>query len=237
MIRFVIGLFIFAVALCAYIINTQHGGVLPQRAAVPVIAEIPETIADTPPTETTTPQIIDVIAARDLGFTTSAVPVGAAVKDALSVLGFGVTGDIPSATDRRFARIVGEALKARVPDTEIIAAIDTTARSGGLVVPAGLVRADGQIDTATFLNAVVTTAMRLTENATPVVPDLSNDPTAIITPNGYAYVITAADSLAAIAVKFYGDVMQTDRIVQANPIALARPEMITAGTRITIPSF
>jgi len=85
------------------------------------------------------------------------------------------------------------------------------------------VRADGQIDTATFLNAVVTTAMRLTENATPVVPDLSNDPSAIITPNGYAYVITAADSLAAIAVKFYGDVMQTDRIVHHPQFLIIAP--------------
>ena len=231
MIRSVIGLFIFAVVLCAYIVNTQHGGILPQSNEAPAD---PLIVADA---EAPNDPIAEVKTAPDPAFTTAPVAVATSVKDTLAVLGLDIASAQPSPDDKRFAQMIGNALKVGTTDTEIIASVDASARSGGLVVPAALVRADGQIDTETFLKAVVTTAVLVTENAQSVVPDLSQDPSAIISANGYDYVIVPSDSLAAIAVKFYGDVAQTDRIIRANPVALARPEGLIAGTQIAIPAF
>lgn len=231
MIRSVIGLFIFAVVLCAYIVNTQHGGILPQSNEAPAD---PLIVAEA---EAPNDPIAEVKTAPDPAFATAPVAVATSVKDTLAVLGLDIASAQPSPDDKRFAQMIGNALKVGTTDTEIIASVDASARSGGLVVPAALVRADGQIDTETFLKAVVTTAVLVTENAQPVVPDLSQDPSAIISANGYDYVIVPSDSLAAIAVKFYGDVAQTDRIIRANPVALARPEGLIAGTQIAIPAF
>jgi nucleoid-associated protein YgaU len=241
MIRFVIGLFIFAVALCAYIINTQHGGILPtagsnvETASTAPVETI--TLPQDQPVDDTAAQIVNSIVSRDLGFPTASIAVGAAVRDTLAILGLEISGGITSPPDQRFATLIGDALKAGTPDTQIAATVIDTARAGGLAVPAGLVTADQKIDVTTFLKAVVTTAVLATEGTDPVVPDLSNDPTAIITANGYDYVIAPSDSLAAIAVKFYGDVTQTSRLIQANPIALAQPDQLTAGTTISIPAF
>lgn len=235
MVRYVVGLFIFAVALCAYIVNTQHGGIFPRQAPV---ADTPSPDpSPTPATTTPAADIVDAIAPRDLGFETVSVPVGHAVRDTLAVLGLDVAGLPPSPADQRFARSVGEALKTGTSDTDIIAMIDRAADTGEIAIPAGIVQANGQIDTATYLRAVLTTAVLVTEDATPVALDLSNDPTAIITADGYDYVVTDTDSLAAIAIKFYGDVMQTTRIITANPIALAQPDQIAAGETLKIPTF
>lgn len=246
MIRFVIGLFVFAVALCAYIITTQHGGILPPSTPTPEQASVevevvPVTVTvpqDTPTIlDDATTHIADALVTPDLGYPTADVPVGSAVRDTLAVLGLDITAGPPSPPDQRFARMIGEALKKGIPDAEIIQNINATARVSGLAIPVGLVQANGRIDTAIFLKAVLTTAVVVTENTDPVVPDLSNDPSAIISVSGYDYVITDTDSLASIAVKFYGDVMQTDRIVEANPIIFARPDQIVAGTMISIPAF
>lgn len=239
MIRIVIGLFVFAVALCAYIISTQHGGILPKTP----VATAQEPVEDAPialptqATDDTTAQILESIVTRDLGYATMAAPVGDVVANTLAELGLSVPAAGASAPDQRFAQIVGRALKSGTSDTDIIAIVDAAARSNQLTVPQGLVQADRVIDTATFLKAVVTTAVIVTENTTPVAPDLSNDPTAIIAVDGYHYVVTPTDSLASIAVKFYGDVSQTTRIAQANPVALGRPDQIAAGTTILIPTF
>lgn len=231
MIRFVIGLFIFAVALCAYIVNTQHGGILPQSVDSQAIENVPNPVESPPePTSADTTAI-------DLGYETAPVPVSTVVRDTLAVLGLEITSARPSPEDKRFAEMIGNALKIGTPDTEIIASVDALARSGGLSVPATLVRADQQIDTETYLKAVITTAVLVTENATPVVPDLSNDPAAIITAEGYDYIVVPTDSVASIAIKFYGDVTQTDRIIRANPTTLAHPEGLTPGVRLAIPAF
>lgn len=243
MIRFVVGLFIFAVALCAYIINAQHGGILPQRQAeAPVAAPAP--IVDAPvsteevaATEDTAAQIVSAIVGRELEFATASIPVAAAISDTLSVLGLEVPDATTSPADKRFATYIGEVLKVGMPDTEITANVSSKARAGDMAVPVGLITSDGSIDLSTYLRAVVTTAVLVTEGTDPVVPDLSNDPFAIISVDGYDYVITDGDSLAGIAVKFYGDVAQTSRLIQANPFALARPDQLVAGTTISIPAF
>jgi hypothetical protein len=245
MIRFVVALFIFAVALCAYIINTQHGGILPQSApdATPeIIAEIPAPEPDAEPdvvplTDDVADQILDAIVTRELEFETASIPVSAAVRDTLAVLGLDLATDAAPPSDHRFATQIGEALKAGTPDTDIKEAITAVAQLGGLAVPAGLVTADQKIDLDTYLKAVVTIAVLATEGTDPVVPDLSNDPDAIISVDGYDYVIKPSDSLASIAVKFYGDIAQTSRLIQANPIALAQPDQLIAGTTISIPAF
>lgn len=246
MIRFVIGLFVFAVALCAYIINAQHGGIFPERetaAAAPERAPAPVVEIPVAPeedviaTDDTATQIVNAIVARDLGFATASIPVAAAVGDTLGVLGLDIPGAVTSPADKRFATYIGEALKTGMPDTQITQNVTTKARANDVAVPVGLVTADGTIDLATYLRAVVTTAVLVTEGTDPVVPDLSNDPSAIISVDGYDYVITEGDSLAGIAIKFYGDVAQTSRLIQANPVALARPEQMIAGTTISIPAF
>jgi LysM repeat protein len=240
MIRFVIGLFVFAVALCAYIINAQHGGILPQSQAAAqttVVTRQEAPVQAEPTQDDTAAQILESIVSRDLGFATASIPVSAAVRDTLAVLGLDLPEGVPSPPDRRFATMIGEALKTGTPDAEIIANIAAKAQSGDVAVPDSLVTAGQKIDTASYLKAVVNTAILATEGADPVVPDLSNDPAAIITANGYDYMIAPSDSLASIAVKFYGDVAQISRLIQANPIALARPDQLTASTIISVPAF
>lgn len=240
MIRFVIGLFVFAVALCAYIINAQHGGILPQSPATAettVITTQDAPVQAEPVKDDTAAQILKSIVSRDLGFATASIPVSVAVRDTLAVLGLDLPEGIPPSPDRRFATMIGEALKTGTTDAEIITITHAKAQSGDVAIPVGLVTADQQIDMATYLKAVVNTAVLATVGAEPVIPDLSNDPAAILTANGYDYVIAPSDSLASIAVKFYGDVAQTSRLIQTNPIALARPDHLTATTIISVPAF
>lgn len=240
MIRFVVGLFIFAVVLCAYIINAQQGADLPPDTAVaevpeqveePIITEAPEPIVQEPA------PVIDPVVDNGLGFETVPTPAAAAVRDALAILGLTVPDVAASHADQSYATFIGEALKANTSDAEITETVLTMAASGEITIPAEIVTADGQIDTATFLKAAVTTAVLVTEGTDPVMPDLSDDPAAVISVDGYDYTIIPSDSLAAIAVKFYGDVAQTSRIIQANPDALAQPAQMTAGTTISIPAF
>ena len=165
MIRMVLGLFIFAAVLCAYIVNTQHGGILPEPTPVaeqtqpkisPVTVAAPEETLPEP--DVTAVQILDALVTRDLGFVTSDVPVGLAVRYTLTVLGLETSAGAESPPDQRFARLIGEALKQGTPDAEVIQNVNATARAGDLAIPAGLVQANEMIDTATFIKAVLTTA-------------------------------------------------------------------------------
>lgn len=254
MVRFVVGLFIFAVALCAYIINAQHGGVLPERQATttqsvpvqPIAEDAREVTAPVTPAPAPTPvppvaspanPIAESLAVSSLDFRTAPVPVATAVRDTLAVLGLDLPGNQFSTADKSFAVMIGESLIASTPDDQIIAAVNMSARAGDVIVPKSLVTADRQIDIATYLNAVIATAVLATEGKAPALPDLSDDPSAIISVTGYDYVITGSDSLAAIAVKFYGDVGQIDRLLTANPVILAMPDQLTAGATISIPAI
>lgn len=165
MIRMVLGLFIFTAVLCAYIVNTQHGGILPeptpfveqtQPETSPVTVAAPEETSPKP--DVTAVQILDALVTRDLGFVKSDVPVGLAVRDTLTVLRLETSAGAESPPDQRFARLINEALKQGTPDAEIIQTVNATARAGGLAIPAGLVQANEMIDTATFIKAVLTTA-------------------------------------------------------------------------------
>lgn len=266
MIRFVVGLFIFAVVLCAYIVSrpgtprvsltqapfqqadvsrSDAGNVLPLpensaslAAAANAAAQQASPrddlgFATTPATVNTAVQ--DVLV--QLGVTDPAAPVPAEVSAALQGIST-ITGEgDPTSGPLPFALFVGRQLQNGQGDVALASDVLTAAKAGEIAVPASLVTAGGQIDLPTFLRAIVGAVEVATGASAPAIPDVSNDPGAIISAAGYDYIVTPQDSLAGIALKFYGDAQHTTRILVANQPALPRADRLVPGQALIIPTL
>ncbi|MEJ6396756.1 LysM peptidoglycan-binding domain-containing protein [Yoonia sp. 208BN28-4] len=241
MIRFVIGLFVFAVALCAYIVNLPDGRGSVRatpvqqadvtRAGTDATAPLPTAIAlaDFAPT---TP---------DLDFATTSDPLALTLANVLAGLGLdadhlGAIAARASGPQTQLEYAVLQALQARTPDAEIAGQITLMAMDGRVSVPDVLVRADGLVDVQTLLQSVVDQALIAAGEAAPVT-DMQTDPALIWSGSQASYVVQAGDSLAALSKRFYGDVTRTDILLVANPAILPSAERIAPGQVLVIPQL
>lgn len=141
--------------------------------------------------------------------------------------------------------IVLDALRDGRPDSEVAALVAAAAAVGPLKVPEALVSTSGSIDVGTLLAHVLMTAQRLGGNpaSVPVPPATAVEGVEVRTlarDNGTTetfrvYTVRPGDSLAGVALRFYGTAEGWDLILMANPAILGAPDRISEGQRIVIP--
>ncbi|MFD1809151.1 LysM peptidoglycan-binding domain-containing protein [Gemmobacter lanyuensis] len=123
--------------------------------------------------------------------------------------------------------LVAQALREGQSDAYIDALVNEAAGQGQLSVPAALVTASGQVDTAVLLASLVQEA-RIAAGFTPRpsperrIPDSS-------------YTVQPGDSLGAIALRFYGDAALFPALFAANQPNLASPDQLQPGQTLILP--
>ena len=102
-------------------------------------------------------------------------------------------------------------------DQLIVQAVD----HGTLIIPDTLRRSDGRPNTMAMLATLV-------DATTPTTPTLTRDV-------GNTYVVRPGDSLASIAVKYYGSTDAVNDIFWANKYRLSDPDQLRVGQTIFLP--
>lgn len=143
--------------------------------------------------------------------------------------------------------IVIAALRAGETDENIDIMVNAAAEAGNVAVPEILVTSDGRVDTHVLLNNIVTQAQIAAGGPVPSAPEATPDNTqgmevrivqqAVETVQARFYTVQSGDSLGAIAIKFYGNSNQFERIFQANKGLLSSPDRIRVGQRLVIPQL
>ncbi|MCO6383737.1 LysM peptidoglycan-binding domain-containing protein [Oceanicola sp. 502str15] len=115
-----------------------------------------------------------------------------------------------------------------------MALIDELSASGQLDAPAALIRPDGQVDSWLVLNALVTVSTAVGVTGSAAGGPVPRPHTRLS--KAATYTVRRGDSLAAIAYRFYGVTSRYTDIFEANRAALASPDQIRPGQRLTIPA-
>lgn len=120
-------------------------------------------------------------------------------------------------------------------------------KTGMVIIPAEMVTSDGKVDTRTLLASIAAKAR--SENAVSSTKVTASSTTARVSSTtarpdippapplgpGRTYRVTSGDSLAYIALLYYGDTSQYTRIFEANKDTLASASKIQIGQRLVIP--
>ncbi|GGW23083.1 hypothetical protein GCM10011452_07450 [Gemmobacter lanyuensis] len=134
---------------------------------------------------------------------------------------------LPETPGTSLEGLVAQALREGQSDAYIDALVNEAAGQGQLSVPAALVTASGQVDTAVLLASLVQEA-RIAAGFTPRpsperrIPDSS-------------YTVQPGDSLGAIALRFYGDAALFPALFAANQPNLASPDQLQPGQTLILP--
>jgi hypothetical protein len=242
MIRFVVGLFIFAVVLCAYIVNLPRDDA--RRLASPLSQPADVSRSETADTlSVPTPQAVAVIERElpsDLPYATTSDPLGLSVANILVGLGLkpetlGEFGAASRGPQSQLEQIILQALQTRTADTVIDSTVNDAAMTNGLLVPSVLVRADGRVDTQALLDATIARAVRASGEPAPLVPLLSAHTGLTWIGDQAFHTVAASDSLASLAATYYGDATQTTALLVQNASVLGQAEQITVGQSLLIP--
>ncbi|WP_288926414.1 LysM peptidoglycan-binding domain-containing protein [uncultured Maritimibacter sp.] len=137
--------------------------------------------------------------------------------------------------------LIAQSMRAGESDAYMDALLNEAVASGAVQVPDSLITAEGRVDTRTLLASIVQQSMGTAEDATiqaiaaeagattdatPVVQEVSGE---------RIYTVESGDSLAYIALVFYRDAAQYERIYEANRDVLASPSLIRVGQKLRIP--
>jgi nucleoid-associated protein YgaU len=134
--------------------------------------------------------------------------------------------------------VLTRAIAAGQSPQEIDALINAAANRGSVQVPLEMMTTEGRVDTA-----VLTAAVMAQDSILPLEQgDISTDDTyitpqtAILDIQDMTYVVLGGDSLAGLALKFYGNARLSAPIFEANRDLLATPDALREGQTIVIPS-
>lgn len=255
MIRAVVALFVFAVALCVFIVlRLPSSGMTPILTATQQPQDQQVTRAATPlvplQTDQSSMQAMTQGVLAGLGVT-PAIPVPeGGLRDLTATALAGIrqaTGQPdPNATPQTALQaLVVRALREGQTDAYIDTLLNEAARSGQVTVPEALVTTDGRVDTYLLLSSIVSQASIAAGGAAPVVPEVAGGDgvevrvvqTATTTEQYRFYTVNPGDSLGAIAVKFYGSLEYYPKIFDANRQILSSPDMLKPGQRLVIPDL
>ncbi|WP_252945930.1 LysM peptidoglycan-binding domain-containing protein [Oceanicola sp. 502str15] len=131
-------------------------------------------------------------------------------------------------------QVVAQAIEEGRSDDYLMALIDELSASGQLDAPAALIRPDGQVDSWLVLNALVTVSTAVGVTGSAAGGPVPRPHTRLS--KAATYTVRRGDSLAAIAYRFYGVTSRYTDIFEANRAALASPDQIRPGQRLTIPA-
>lgn len=259
MIRTVLALFIFAITLCVMIIyqpftpKADPGtGVEVTRAATAeaqVAVPAPTDPAPVPRPATSEDSMDELSSAvlADLGLVDPPAP--APIPDPATAQVVAelqrMTG-APASARPDLQSLVADALRDGQSDSYIDALVNEAAQAGDIAVPRELVTAEGRVDTATLLAAIVAKATEATGVTLDLAPtaapaDLDGLEVRVIQQNDGArearfYTVQPGDSLGAIAQKLYGDADFYPRIFEANRQIVPSPDRIRVGQRLVVPA-
>lgn len=136
--------------------------------------------------------------------------------------------------------LIAQSMARGQSDAYVEALLSEAVTTGGLQVPEAMMTPDGRLDTRTLLASIVA---RSTGTSDAEIDALRAEAVAgghLTAPAGAttqarSYVVEEGDSLAYIALIFYKDAGQYDRIFEANRDRLESPAMIRVGQRLRIP--
>jgi len=141
--------------------------------------------------------------------------------------------------------LVSQALREGQSDAYIDMLLNEAAMAGRVVVPEALMTAEGKVDTTTLLAAIVRQAAVETDAYTEVLAAEANAgvtravprprPATTTLDGARYYVVEPGDSLAYIAMVFYGSPASYSRIYEANRDKIAGPNLIRVGQKLLIP--
>jgi nucleoid-associated protein YgaU len=262
MIRAVVALFAFALALCLFIVMrpTTHRARAEQAAQGWVSTDLATRAADPAPvpvepaapvalrTDESSMQALTQGVLAGLGVTPNAPDGGLRDLTATALAGIRqATGqpDPNASPQTALQSLVVRALRDGQTDAYIDILLNEAARSGTVTVPEALVTTDGRVDTYLLLSSIVSQATIAAGGAAPAVPVVAGGEgvevrviqTATTTEQFRFYTVNPGDSLGAIAVKFYGDLVYYPRIFDANRQILSSPDMLKPGQRLVIPDL
>jgi len=236
MIQAVVGIFVFAVVLCAWIVfdpfasepDGDLAGLAPDAAEVTrglaldatLPAARPATQADVARQVARLDGIVEDIL-TGLGFAPVAEPeqLRSLTDGALAGIR-AATGTAGAAPTSALAEIVLAGLQAGQED----AAIDALVQAAAPDVPQALRATDGRIDTGTVLRAVVARARTRVAAA---------DAARVARAD---YVVASGDSLAGIAQAHFGDLTAIAAILDANGAVLNGPDGLRTGQALILPA-
>ena len=124
-------------------------------------------------------------------------------------------------TIKGLQELVSVALTQGMTGQEISQLIVQAVDHGTLIIPDTLRRSDGRPNTMAMLATLV-------DATTPTAPTLTRDV-------GNTYVVRPGDSLASIAVKYYGSTDAVNDIFWANKDRLSDPDQLRVGQTIFLP--
>ena len=149
----------------------------------------------------------------------------------------------PDGSTTQAGRIVLNSRNAGQTAAKIERMLEQAAASGDLVVPEELAQEDGSIDSRTLLFQLVQDALEEGDSeAVEAAREMRRRAFAASgaqtqeTGGERFYVVERGDSLAYIALQFYGSTNQYQKIYSANQDILSSPDKIRIGQRLRIPS-
>lgn len=130
--------------------------------------------------------------------------------------------------------LISQAMEAGESDAFLDALIVEAVERGTIEVPDAMVSAGGDVDTKTLLASLVGQSLQNdTEDKTLVAEATGGAPEQEAEPR--RHTVASGDSLAGIALQYYGDAAQYQTIFAANRATIERPSLIRVGQVILIP--
>lgn len=130
------------------------------------------------------------------------------------------------------AGLIAQAIATDQSDAVLRAIITDAINNNQLTVPGGLVNSEGEIDTATLVDAL----MQITAEGSAVDPDYELPPQRTnIDGDTLVHLVVSGESLASISLRYHGNTFDYPRIFAANTDKLASPDQIRVGQRLVIP--
>ncbi len=140
--------------------------------------------------------------------------------------------------------IILKAMQQGKSNEYIDSLLNKAAFDGSVQVPAGLVTAEGRVDTKTLIASLVAKpAAQPKSNYLNMINSLAasaftDTPAAPIAPQKpQIYTVVSGDSLASISLKYYGTTTQYQQIFEANLDKITSPDKIRIGQKLVIPAL
>lgn len=153
----------------------------------------------------------------------------------------GASGTDDPSGSQDLGGLIRQSMAAGQGDAYIDALVNEAVSSGAMIVPEALVTPDGRVDTRTLLASIIRDAERTGDADLATLRAEANGASVTRAPETTTvggerfYVVEKGDSLAYIALLFFKDSSQYDRIYEANRDRLSSPAMIRIGQRLRIP--
>ncbi len=151
----------------------------------------------------------------------------------------GITGQPPAAQEDSASQgsdlssIISQAMQEGQSDEYLNALIDEAVDRGELEVPEAMVSTEGNVDTQTLLASLVSESLQGTPENSVLRAEANGGSVAPSEPRRHEVV--SGESLAGIALQYYGDATEFRTIFEANRDKIDRPNLIQVGQVLLIP--